>query len=63
MVEDSIESRQSDQDEDSDECPPDDIETRRIEEVNAAFAILGSVAHPRSFPPTRATYASFLDSS
>jgi len=33
MVEDPTESRQSDQDDDSDEYLPDEAETKRIEEV------------------------------
>ena len=36
MVDDSVESPQSDQD-DSDEYPPDEMETKRIEEVGGAI--------------------------
>jgi len=40
MVDAPVEFRQSDQDIDSDEYPPDETETKRIEEVSAVFIIL-----------------------
>ena len=46
MVDSPIESRQSDQDDDSDECHPDEMETKRVEEVSERyFHFFGSVTH------------------
>lgn len=60
MVDSSIESRQSGQDDDNDEYPPDEMEAKRIEEVSEGVFDFGPLAHPRSLlQPTKRTYCSF----
>jgi len=50
MVDDPVEPRQSHQDIDGDEYPPDETETKRIEEVSEVFIILvPSLIHVLSF--------------
>jgi len=60
MVDNSIESRQSDQDDDTDEYPPDEMEAKRIEEVSEGVFDFGPLVHLPSFlQPTKRTYSSF----
>lgn len=60
MVDNSIESRQSDQDDDTDEYPPDEMEAKRIEEVSEGVFDFGPLVHlPSSLQPTKRTYSSF----
>jgi len=59
MVDSPIEPRQSDQDDDSDEYPPDEMEAKRIEEVSKGVFDFGPAVHPpSSLQPTKLTYYS-----
>jgi len=51
MVDGSIDSQQSDQDDGNDEYPPDETETKRIEEVSEDIRNHGSVAYSHPFLP------------
>ena len=58
MVDSSIESQQSDQDDDGDEYPPDETQTKRIEEVSESACDFGPIVHPRYFLQcTKPTYS------
>ena len=48
MVDSPIDSQESDQDDANDEYPPDETETKRIEEVSEVFAISSSLPYPHS---------------
>lgn len=63
MVDSSMESRQSDQDDDSDEYPPDESQTKRIEEVSERCLRFWSRRSFTLFPSMRKTNILPIDSS
>jgi hypothetical protein len=58
MVDSSTEFQQGDQDDDDDEYPPDEMQTKRVEEVSEDVCNFGPIVHPRSLLQcTKRTYS------